>query len=74
MREIGGQRAVNRRMKDGAELVDTKGKRAGCPALFRGIILLPVGLADLMWGTLLRFETAVNREFAADAPEKRPHR
>jgi hypothetical protein len=29
-------------------------------ALFRGIILLPVGLADLMKGTLRRFHEAVN--------------
>jgi hypothetical protein len=62
------------RWKNTVENIDPKTKRAGDPALFHDIILLPVGLADLMWGTLLRFETAVNREFAGEAPEKRPHR
>ena len=60
--------------KNDPEGIATKQKRAGRPALFKSIFLLPVGLADLMTGTLLRFPTAVNREFAGSETEKRPHR
>jgi hypothetical protein len=54
MRGLWG-RAETCRMKVGAQGIDQKGKRAGGPALFRIIILLPVGLADLMQGRYCGF-------------------
>jgi hypothetical protein len=38
------------------------------PALFRYFFMLPVGLADFMQGTLLRFACPVNWEFRIGFP------
>lgn len=51
----GAARAKIRRGNLRREAIDQKGKRAGGPALFRSFILLPVGLADLMWGRYFAF-------------------
>jgi len=52
---VGRVRAEIRHLKMVEQGPDAKGKRAGGPALFRSFILLPVGLADLMWGRYFAF-------------------